>query len=57
MRKINLNEIKKKSNSPEVVAKDIRISTFVRSQPNYSSGRKRPRDPGETKILAGFKRK
>ncbi len=57
MREINLSEIKKKSNSLEVSEKDRRISNFVKSQTNYSPGRKRPRDPGETKILSRFKRK
>ena len=57
MREINLSEIKKKSNSLEVSEMDKRISNFVKSQSNYSPGRKRAKDPGEVKILNRFKRK
>jgi len=57
MREIKLSDINEKSNSAENREKDRVITIYVKSLPNYTPGRKRPRDVEEEKILAGFKRK
>ncbi len=55
MRNIKLADIIKRTESKESKAMEKRIRTFVESQPGYSPGRKRPKDPLESKILDRLK--
>lgn len=57
MKEIRLSQIKERCNSFEAKLKKGQIKTYVRSQPGFSPGRKRPKDIGELRILPGFKRK
>ncbi len=51
MKEITLEEIERKTNSPEAKEKEKRINRYVENDPNYTPGRKRPRDPEKEKLL------
>ncbi len=55
MRNFKLDEIKKKADSAESKLMEEKIKTLVKSQPNYTSGRKRPKDALEAQILIKLK--
>ncbi len=57
MRETSLKEIKQTCNSPDGIRVKKKVSNFVRSKPGFDPERKRPRHPGEAKILDGFTRK
>lgn len=52
MRKMKLREIVQRTDTPEFRAREEKIRNYVRSQPDYKPGRKRPKDPEEEKILS-----
>lgn len=57
MRNFKLVEIQRKADSEESKLMEEKIKTLVNSQPNYTSGRKRPKDAVEAKILSKLKAK
>ncbi len=57
MRVITFGEIKKRCNREEVLKKERKIEVLVKSEKNYSSGRKKVRPATKQKILNDFQRK
>jgi hypothetical protein len=57
MRVITFGEIKKRCNREEVLKKERKIEALVKSEKNYSPGRKKPRSPIKKKSLDEFQRK
>ena len=55
LRNFKLDEIKKRADSAESKLMEEKIISLVKSQPNYSSGRKRPKDALEAQILLKLK--
>lgn len=51
VKKIRISEIIKRADSPESRAREEKIRLFVKSQLDYSTGRKRPKDSDEARIL------
>lgn len=54
MKRMSLREIKRKANLPGKKSIEKKIDSFVCAEPNFSSGRKRPKSPDEAKILGRF---
>jgi hypothetical protein len=57
MRVITFGEIKKRCNQEKVMKKERIIEALVKSERNYSPGRKKPRSPIKKKSLDEFQRK
>jgi len=57
MSEIRLEEIQGVCNSPAGLKIKRQVREYVRSKPGYNPERKRPRNPGEAKILNSFTRK
>jgi hypothetical protein len=55
LRNFKLDEIKRKADSAESKLMEEKIKILVKSQPNYASGRKRPKDALEAQILLKLK--